>query len=342
MKLREPDTLGERLVGRRAPFCFQLVGDAESPRRRVKARVNNEAGLVPSQPSRFEKPAMSVISDISDLIIQVYKLWKEGTAEGVVSPQELYVKYVAPSYALLREVHNDYLNIYVELEERITMEEELSASTVDWFTRARLTRQVDRSELHLLDLPSSVATKERTLDIREAAASYIASTRAYFEPPSLKNDFSTERLRRLGPTGATLTELRLRVMRAWQGFTLTDQRMIATEEYLESTASMSQDEIIQKMLAAGIGFMEIDVAQHLEKLHEEADAAFNQARLELSAAPPEKQRQVARRQREGSFVYGFEWKNVLQQHIWRQRWHFEEAMKAVQMAYIRLRILTDR
>ena len=69
---------------------------------------------------------MGTLGDISNLIFQAYRLWQEQHAGRTVTPQEIFDKYVAPTYQLFKQIHGDYMNTYLELRERIALEDTLS------------------------------------------------------------------------------------------------------------------------------------------------------------------------------------------------------------------------
>lgn len=279
---------------------------------------------------------MGIVGDIASLIGQVYKIWQDSTSDHAVSPRLLYDKYVAPSYLLLKEVHTDYLELYLELEERLAMEEELSSETVNWFARSRTRRQADRSELREFEVPAARATRERAKSVNQAAELYVQNVRAYFTPFELHTNFAHARIGCLGPSAATYTEHRLRVMSAWLDRSPADKRALATEEYLEQREGLPEDEAIETILAATAGAVDERVINYLEELDQEARAALES----FHDASRAMQRRIA--QGEYSYHHLFNWRHVLQEHAGGQRYHFEDTMKAVQIAYIRIRVLADR
>lgn len=125
---------------------------------------------------------MGNIGDLSTLLTQAYKIWQDARGKASVTPQELYDKYIEPSYQLLKLVHANYLETYLELEERIALEPSLSEATVRWFARARTKMQADRSELRLVGVPQAAGKSEA---VNSKATAYIVAVHEYFptSPP---------------------------------------------------------------------------------------------------------------------------------------------------------------
>ncbi len=180
---------------------------------------------------------MSIIGDISDLITMGYKVWQGAT----VSPQEMFDKYVSPSYQLLssKSTATTWICIFGKPSERIAREDVLSQQTVQWFTRARARRQADRSELRLIEMPKLTNRTQRTSNINIAGIEYLAAINDYFLPVEMKKPASCTRiqtrhhpLRRLPLPDCIFCRT---------GHNLTppaSQRAFAVEEYLESEEAL--------------------------------------------------------------------------------------------------------
>jgi hypothetical protein len=277
---------------------------------------------------------MGVIGDISTLVLQAYKLLCERHAGTIVTPQEMFDKYVGPSYQLLKQVHCDYMDLYLELRERLSVDDPLSHGTVQWFARARARRQADRSELRLLDIPRLPSQRQRASDVNAAGTEYLAAVRAYFEPPEIRGSFSRARISRVTPSASSFTAARLHVLEYWSRLSPASQPAFAVEEHLESEESPPREVLVETLLASVVGLLDPDVADHVESVAREASAAF-------ACVHPSLQQAIG----QGRFpwvVEEFDWRRILDEHIRAQCSAFETSMGDVQTAYFRFRILADR
>lgn len=290
---------------------------------------------------------MGIVGDIATLVTQAYKVWQDQRGEQWVSGQALFEGYVDPSYRLLKEVHTDYLDLYIELEERIESEPKPSQQTVQWFARARSRRQADRSELRLLDIPVLEGSSERARDTNSTALEYLSSIRAYFLPVRERRQLSKDRLKGFGPTPATATEARLRALVYWSCLPEEDQRMLATEELLERQQREAEgglfpaDYLIERLVLAAGGEPVPGVSERLRVVDAEASAALAKASKSVQKRVELALRGQNTLQRNHIPFDKFSWREVICDHVRHQRRELEHAMSRVQRAYVRLRILTD-
>lgn len=277
---------------------------------------------------------MGALGDISNLLLQVYKLWKERAAGAAVHPQHIFNRYVQPSYKLLKEIHGDYLDMYLELRERIPDGDSLPQELVVWFARARAHREADRSELRLLDIPRLEGESSHALDINTAIVQYLVAVTTYFDPTFVNEHASRSRLGEALPSASSFTAARLHLLSYWSRLSAASQRAFAVEEHLESGPSPLREVMVEKLLSAAADIWDAGTLEHFQHVQREANAAFDQN-------PSSLQKGI----QDGLFswaVDGFGWHDILEYHIRAQCSAFESSMHRAQRAYFRLRILTDR
>lgn len=280
---------------------------------------------------------MGIVAELVELVNATYKAWRDWRGGSSISPQELYSKYVAPSYQLLREVHSDYLVLYIELQERIDIGDPL-IEIARWFSQARLRRQVDRSELRALELPPVEGRAQHVADIDSAGLEYLRAVREYFLPVrNVKGRSFEGRLRSLEPSRARETDRRLLLMLQWDNLTLEDQRAVAAEEFYDKLPYFADRfghiAELGGLLDASSGN---SVPSEVQELLASNATGAEQALQKLEAGDLPK----ALRSREPSKYVS--WKHILEDHIRDQRWSLEWAISDVQRKYIRLRLLVDR
>lgn len=301
---------------------------------------------------------MGVIGDIAALLGEAYRVWQDQQGQRSLSPRDLYGKYIAPSYSLLREVHTDYLELYLELEARVAASD-APTEILQWFARARIRRQIDRSELSLLQFPQiTVGTRGR--DVDAATQEYLNNVRLYFlpgPPPKLSKSRMYERL---PSSRSTLTEDLLNLVVLWLRLSAQDQRALLAEEYYDahflSTDRFGHSELIQRILESSIdGYSEPKPEANVWGL---ADLI-----PEREIGPtPNGYKQVSWHQVAKDFFARQHWwqemlegrvecrqipiagatlAQVIADHARQQRESLELAMRKVQVAYMRLRVMAE-
>src|SRR5688572_21923078 len=58
---------------------------------------------------------MGILADLVSIVRDAFKALQSHTGQQFIDPSQVYEKYVAPSYLLFRQIHNDYVEIYLEL-----------------------------------------------------------------------------------------------------------------------------------------------------------------------------------------------------------------------------------
>lgn len=278
---------------------------------------------------------MGTLGDISSLILQAYRLWQERSAGTTITPQQMFDKFVNPSYQLLKGIHGDYADVYLELRERISFDDSLSEQTVRWFSRARVRREADRSELRLLEIPKLTAQAERARNVDTACTEYLALVAAYFEPAQPIHPALRERIKHRLSSASSYTAARLHALQYWPRLSPASQRVFGAEEFLESSEFPPVREVlIERLLEAANGTLKADVAAYFATV-------ANEAELKFHSLSPSMQDDI----RQGKYswgIVGFDWKSVLDEHIRAQLSRFSSSLSDVQKAYFRVRILTDR
>ncbi len=177
---------------------------------------------------------MGTLADITDLVSRAYDAWSSWRAESGVSPRKLFAEYVTPSYNLLKEIHGDYFELYLELRERMELADDLDFETLQWFSKARRLRQVDRSELRLADCPTITGEGDRIRHLNEASMYYFKALRSYFIPEHKRLGGGEGRIYgRIHERSTSLdTEEKLTFWYFWKDLAKNDRFTILTEEYL--------------------------------------------------------------------------------------------------------------
>jgi hypothetical protein len=204
---------------------------------------------------------------------------------------------------------------------------------VKWFARARARRQVDRSELRVLQIPRLIRRGQHANDINDAGIEYLASVKTYFEPIEIKKPRSRARVNGKTPSASSFTEARLHILQYWSRLSPGSQRVFAAEEFIESRPSQLQELVIEKLLEAAADVPEPDIAQHLQSVAREAGDAFGDTSKGMQDA--------ILAGRFSWVVDGFHWREILGEHIESQCAVFSSSMRDVQKAYFRFRILSD-
>jgi hypothetical protein len=277
---------------------------------------------------------MGTLGDISNLILQAYRLWQERHAGFTVTPQEMFDKYVGPSYQLLKQIHGDYMDLYLELLERIALDDPLSNHTVQWFEKARARHRAERSELRLMQIPRQTSRTQRSMDINTAGTEYLSTVSDYFIPAEIAKSASRARIKRKTPSASSFTAARLHVLHYWSRLSPASQRAFAVEELLEMETQRLREELIENLLEAVAGILTPESANYVESVALEAEAEFQGVSLSMRDA-------IA----EGRFpwvIEGFDWRDILNEHIRVQCSAFETSLQQVQRAYFHFRILADR
>lgn len=305
---------------------------------------------------------MTIIGEIVELTNQAYKIWSVRRAENSFSPQELYVKFIEPSYKLLKEVHTDYLELYLELQERIALENSLSNETIRWFSKARSRRQMDRSELKSLEIPPldrklmSGVNDSYLKDLNLSVGMYLSSLRDYFLPErrlrtsGIHRLFDTDKDQILSTrldTHSLRTEAWLMRMYLWLELPHEEKIVLLAEEYLRAELEKSSTPLVRDELIEGI-FRVVNepnsfLASELEQL--------------LVARSERAKGRIRDQHRDEKIPRGIDddiklylghleelpnWRRIVDDHIWTERKNLEESIGRVQYSFIRIRILSDR
>lgn len=312
---------------------------------------------------------MGVIGDNAALLNDAYKVWKEQQGLRNLGARDLYKKYIAPSYTLLREVHTDYLELYLELEERVAENWSSPADTVKWFARKRVRRQTDRSELSLLRFPR-VTGESRGRDIDAATEEYLNEVRSYFlpgQPPKLSKDRLYKNVE--PDSRSTVTEDLIRLASIWRRLSPQDQRVLLAEEYHDShfmvTNRFAHSELIQRIMEASITSYAVPGAEmsvwDLNDLipqrainstpHGYKQVSWHQIAKDYSTGQHWWQKALEVRADHEKFFGGNHEKlriaegamlaEVISSHARQQRESLELAMRKVQVAYMKIRIMAE-
>ena len=313
---------------------------------------------------------MGIVADISDLVIQVYKLWRDARDGTTIAPQELYEKYVRPAYVLIKEVHADYTDLYLELSERLRIAGQIDDQLIAWFARAGTRRWSDRSELAVLDLPAIQAGDETAQLINDEALGFIAAIQTYFIPAQTPQRLSEKRVGHyLGDTAATATEKELRFLAVWAKLSIQDRLALEAEKESEHRTSHTHvgypdDEIIHFVMTAVIGETDSSLIKRIRATEWKSSDANSKGNRSGCSDATEVALQLphglaSRRPRRSDLPTGidqaprdwsadvrtlekFSWSNIIHDHIERQRKALELGMKDIQRHWVRLRILADR
>lgn len=278
---------------------------------------------------------MGLVADLSALLVQAYRIWQERRGQSVMTPQELYDVYIGPSYRLLKDLHSDYEDIYLELAERMERDEVVSVETVAWFARARARRAVDRSELTVLAFPS--LTGDKVEEINLEAIKYVEAVHNYFRSGEDPQVLTAARVRSMGGSAATDTEIRLRYLLVLSRLRPEDRRAILGEAEPESTliGTPTRDDVIYSVLAAVRDETSDAFRERLRSLEAEAERA--------AIMPP--LNPTSERRLSPSALYDlrdFRWREILSSHIATQRESLTRRLREVQLHHIRLRIFAKR
>lgn len=281
---------------------------------------------------------MGVIIEVSSLLVQLYKLWQEHRGTSTVTPHELYEKYVHPSYVLVKEVHSDYEDLYLELSERINRDEQITGETLEWFTRARTRRAVDRSELSLIDLPQlgyAFRHSDRIADINAESLKYVEAVQRYFQPET-QSFSSTHRIYELlgSPTASMETEIKLIYLHIFSKMSDVDRRAMEAERAAKTSEASGADQVLDEVMRAVKGDISEDTRLRIE--------ASSKASLTIAEDFENFDRHNRRVSFSGPNLWRFRWRDILDEHIQAQRESLSEAMKEIQLRHVRLRILADR
>lgn len=166
---------------------------------------------------------MGIVGDIATLANKAYHVWCERKSTETVRPQLLLQDYIEPSYTMLKAVHADYTDFYLELVERIGAGESLW-KTVRWFSRARSRLYPDRSELRFTDIPLLRGNREAARNFNDAVVDYLQCLRAYFlQGPHLEGSRSSG------------LELDLRAAARWLQLWEQEELVVSVNNVLEET-----------------------------------------------------------------------------------------------------------
>jgi len=305
---------------------------------------------------------MTLIAEIVELTNQAYKIWSTKRGEYTLSPQELYTKFIEPSYKLLKEIHSDYLELYLELQERIVLEKSLSSETVRWFSKARSSRQMDRSELKLLEIPRlnrkliRGVSGEYLVDLNQAVGSYLANLRDYFLP---EQGLRVSLVHRLFETNADQilstrietrsfhTETWLSRMYLWLELPNEEKMALLADEYLRTQLEQSATPLVRDDIIEGI--LQIVTQENtvlLSKLEQLLIARSDSVKDRIHSRS--KDEQIPHEVKKDIDFYldhlaeTPNWRRIIEDHIWTERKNMEEAIGRVQHSFIQVRILADR
>ncbi len=283
---------------------------------------------------------MGALGDIANLAGQAYNAWTQWQTATKSNPRELFSRYATPTYDTLKEVHRDYTDLYLELHERLHLNDELDRPTLQWFAKARRAKKLDRSELQLADFPTLGGSNDRVNKVNNAAVSYFGAIRDYFLPRRTKSIFpGLDRIKNLYPTGtgSNQTEIFLNIWFAWNGLSDHDRHLILAEEHLSRTESpvdmttmpIAIENLLQwPLLLPGSG-----ASPELANMEREETALLTS---KLGAAPATSE-QAPRSEWER-----LNWKIIISAHILGEMKRLEDAIANVQACYIQLRIACDR
>lgn len=277
---------------------------------------------------------MGIVGDISNLIQQGYSVWKERHEGNTVSPQEMFDKYVNPSYQILKQVHGDYMDMYLELLERIAIDSNISQATIFWFSKARVRHQADRSELRSIALPKLDKISSSSINIQEVGNKYISSITNYFLPIELKESSSAKRIHRRTPSASSFTAARLHVLKYWSRLSYESKLVFAAEEYLENNENLDREHLINGLIDVFSDIKNDKVIAHLNSVESEANETLQSVSNSMQEA--------IMKGRFSWVIKGFAWRDILEEHIHAQCRELEKSLEEIQKAYFQFRILTDR
>ena len=274
---------------------------------------------------------MATLKDIVDIILAVRAAWKDHRQSSDVPRKEIFDKYIAPSYTMMKAVHSNYLGLFVELEQRLQLDGEVTAGTVAWFSAARTQFQVDRSELQMIQVPKNSSSGKASVDLRAALDAYLFAVREYFVPSCNLVPRAWERIRSSFQfTPSSAIEERMWIMAGWKALLPVERRMLVAEDVTEQRLRtvderQGREELIDTLMRVTLGETPAGIGEQIAAYDREAQTAATTKQRVTRAALNE---------------YGQT--EVLQSHIHMQRWELESAMTKVQEAYFRVRLIADR
>lgn len=305
---------------------------------------------------------MSIVGEIVELANQAYKIWAAQRNKSTLSPQELFSKFLEPSYNLLKEIHTDYLELYLELQERISLENTLSSETVKWFSRTRSRRQADRSELRSLDIPQlndkivKGWNDKHLKELNLAVESYLGNLRNYFLSDETLNNSGNNFLLKTNEdqilysrshTRSLLTELWLMRMHLWLELPHEEKIVLLTEEHLQKQLKKSSlpyvhDDFIEGVMKAVVKEEPLPISN----IEEVLDSRDKSAIQRINDKPNQEFASPAMKAEIQSILNAItevpNWRRIIEDHIWAERNNMESAIERVQRSFFRVRILSDR
>lgn len=310
---------------------------------------------------------MTIVGEIVELTNQAYKIWLTRKSESTLNSRELYIKFIEPSYQLLKEIHTDYLELYLELEERIKLENSPLSGTIQWFSKARSRRQMDRSELRSLEIPSLDSQLLRGWDrkdlkgLNQVIGAYLAELREYFLPKQKdldanhheqllmtdENQILSAPFTKATTTRSSGTETFLDDLHLWLEMPHEEKIALLADEYLRAehdsmSVPLSRDDFIESMLKVTTKEDVLLMPQLEELLTARSEKARQRIRaMSITQSPPSYVEA-----RLGAYLQNFStkpnWRRIVEDHIRTERSNLERAIGRVQRSFIRVRMLIDR
>lgn len=278
---------------------------------------------------------MGILGDIVSLVNSLHSEWKKRADEANIDYAELFGKFVVPSYRLLQKVHRDYLELYLELAQRLEING-VTRETAWWFSKARVQMQAERSELRVFDFPILIGLDERAANINEIANQYAATIHYYFAPDPLILDPEgsvAARLESVLVSAIELLESEPRLLAARVAECTIKEDLLIGSRQLDQIGVHEADDLVEKM-----------ISEDGSKLKDKIESEFQSKReriLNTLQAVEESLGLKDKGSSTQSTTYHLDWESRIKHHVKHQCKHFEAAMGRVQRHFFQLKILCD-
>lgn len=302
---------------------------------------------------------MGLIGDIVALVAAI----RDEADRGDLAQRERILlvrnEYLVPSYRTLRDIHEDYLSLYVGLKLRSRETEWQLNRVSDWWRDAR--RQLAAERTELLSLTVRGERGCHTLhslgqdlhdDLAEALHEYVDAVAEYLSPAMYRRG----PFRSFRGTNSSFTELFLSLFVMWEDLDPVDRAM--TLEALQSLDEgpshlpsswdyFQYDEVTERLLAAPEDQQVIRSREDLLTMPYEDGTVQDFLRERGDFSDVESpltwmERLADLHRRLGSAPRAFSWRAIVAEHASDRLASLEDSMASVQRHYTHARVLLDK